>query len=216
MAELRDLDVPHVLRVSRISRIEIYPGTYAGGLARRPGCAPGRFAARGPRGLAAEAGRGDAPQAAGRKAARSGWRHLPWLWRRLSFGWRLVLRNVFRNRLRTAVGMFATAMGAGLLVCGFILASAITYLIDFQFQLVTHSDVDLRFKDERGLAALLEARRLPGVDYAEPMFDVSCTFINGPHRRRGAISGLMPDSRLTMPRDIERAADSHSRRRAWP
>ncbi len=89
------------------------------------------------------------------------------------------------------------------MVTGFILASAINYLIDFQFQLVTHSDVDLRFKDERGLPALLEARRLPGVDYVEPVFDVSCTFIHGPHRRRGGISGLSPGSRLTIPRDTQ-------------
>jgi len=125
------------------------------------------------------------------------------VWRRLSFGWRLVLRNVFRNRLRTAVGIFATAMGAGLLVTGFILSSAIAYLIAFQFELVTHSDIDLRFKDEQGASALLEARRLPGVDHAEPTFDVACTFIHGPNRRRGAISGLSPERRLTVPRDIQ-------------
>ena len=127
----------------------------------------------------------------------------PWFWERLSFGWRLVLRNVFRNRLRSAVGAFATAMGAGLLVCGFILASAIAYLIAFQFELVTHSDVDLTFKDEHGRAALAESRALPGVTFAEPKFDVSCTFIHGARRRRGAISGMLPNSRLTVPRDLE-------------
>jgi putative ABC transport system permease protein len=124
-------------------------------------------------------------------------------WNRLSFGWRLVLRNVFRNRLRTAVGVFATAMGAGLLVCGFILTSAIAYLINFQFERVMRSDLDLRFKDERGMTALFEARKLTGVDYAEPVLDMSCTFINGHHRRRGGISGLAADSRLTTPRDLE-------------
>ncbi len=40
--------------------------------------------------------------------------HFGWLWRRLSFGWRLTLRNVFRNRLRTAVGVFAASHGGGL------------------------------------------------------------------------------------------------------
>jgi putative ABC transport system permease protein len=122
-------------------------------------------------------------------------------WNRLSFGWRLVLRNVFRNRLRTAVGVFATAMGAGLLVCGFILTNAIAYLISFQFERVMRSDLDLRFKDERSIAALYEAQSLPGVDRAEPVLDVSCTFIHGHHRHRGGISGLAAGSRLTTPRD---------------
>ncbi len=180
----------------------IFFGTYAGGLGVALGCAllGSLQAARAALRLSpAEAMRAKPPVQGGAIWLEK----LPWLWRRLSFGWRLVLRNVFRNPLRSSVGIFATAMGAGLLVTGFILSSAINYLIGFQFQLVTRSDVDLRFKDERGLGALLEARRLPGVDRVEPTFDVSCTFINGPHRRRGAISGLMPGGRLTIPRDTQ-------------
>lgn len=180
----------------------IYPGTYLGGLGVALACSlvgslqAARVALRlNP----AEAMRPKPPVQGG-----AIWlEHFPWFWNRLSFGWRLVLRNVFRNRLRTSVGIFATAMGAGLLVTGFILSSAINYLIAFQFQLVTRSDVDLRFKDEEGADALLESRQLPGVDRAEPVFDVACTFINGPFRRRGAISGLSPGARLTTPRDVQ-------------
>ncbi|MGD9723258.1 MAG: ABC transporter permease [Pirellulales bacterium] len=179
----------------------VYPGTYGAGLLVALGCAlvGSLQAARAALQLKpAEAMRPKPPAQGG-----AIWlEHFDRVWRQLSFGWRLVLRNVFRNRLRTAVGIFATAMGAGLLVCGFILASAIAYLINFQFQLVTHSDVDLRFKDEQGYAALLEARRLPGVEYAEPVFDVACTFTNGSHSRRGGISGMLVDRRLTVPRDI--------------
>jgi putative ABC transport system permease protein len=181
---------------------QVFPGTYAGGLGVAMACAVvgSLQAARAALRLnPAEAMRPKPPVQGG-----AIWlERFPRLWHRLSFGWRLVLRNVFRNRLRSAVGVFSTALGAGLLVCGFILASAIAYLINFQFQLVTKSDVDLRFKDERGRPALLEAAALPGVELAEPQFDVSCTFINGPHRRRGGISGLVPDGRLTIPRDLE-------------
>jgi ribosomal protein L23 len=38
--------------------------------------------------------------------------NITFLWRRLSFGWRMVFRNLIRNRLRTAVCLFAAAMGA--------------------------------------------------------------------------------------------------------
>jgi len=128
--------------------------------------------------------------------------HFGWLWQRLGFGWRLTLRNIFRNRLRTAVGVFAGAMGAALLVCGFMLSEALQYLIDFQFERILRSDVDLSFTDERGRPALLEARRLPGVDRAEPTCDVACTFVHGPRRRRGAVTGLAPGAVLTTPRDV--------------
>ena len=125
------------------------------------------------------------------------------LWRRLGFGWRMVLRNFVRHRLRTTVGVFAVAMGASLMTAGFMLREGVKYIIDFQFEQVMRSDVDLTFKDERGIDAALEARRLPGVDRAEPVLDVACEFFHGRYHHKGAISGLADDARLTMPRDSE-------------
>jgi putative ABC transport system permease protein len=129
--------------------------------------------------------------------------HFTGLWRRLSFGWRLVIRNVVRHKARTAVGVFAASMGAAILMCGFMLRVGIEYIIEFQFEKVLRSDVDVGFKDERGWDALQEARNLPGVDYAEPTLDVSCEFTNGPYHRKGGITGLKPGARLTMPRDLD-------------
>jgi putative ABC transport system permease protein len=128
--------------------------------------------------------------------------HLPRFWNALSSGWRMVLRNLFRNRVRTAASTFAAAMGAALLVNISMMALSPYYLIDFQFQRVLRSDIDLTFKDERGEAALLEASRLPGVDRAEPLLDVACNFFHGPHRKKGSITGLSADARLTIPRDL--------------
>ncbi len=124
-----------------------------------------------------------------------------WLWNRLSSSWRMVLRGVIRNRVRTAAGVFAATMGAGVLVSGFMMVEATFYLIDFQFRWVLRSDVDLTFKGELGEEALHEAARLPGVDRAEPQLAVGCTFYNGPHRKKGAITGLAADAQLTVPRD---------------
>lgn len=183
-------------------RNHVYPLTYLGGLTISMLCAlvgslHGARAAL--RLRPAEAMRPRPP-------ARGGaiWlEHVHAIWQRLSFGWRLVLRNVFRNRIRTLMGVFAAAMGAALLVCGFMLSNALAYLVDFQFQLISRSDVDLSFEDERSVAALFEAQRLPGVDRAEPTFDVSCTFVNGPHRKRGGITDIARSARLTIPRDVD-------------
>lgn len=86
--------------------------------------------------------------------------------------------------------MFAVAMGAGLLHVGFmLLLQGADYLISVGFR--THSAQRPRpeFQDERDIASLLEARRLPGVDWAEPTLEVACTLVNGSHRKRGGITG---------------------------
>ncbi|NUQ62481.1 MAG: ABC transporter permease [Pirellulales bacterium] len=126
---------------------------------------------------------------------------IAWFWRRLGSSWRMVLRSLVRNRVRTAAGVFAAMMGASVLVTGFMMSEATRHLIDFQFRWIQRSDIDLYFKDEQNAEALSEALRLPGVDHAEPILNVSCTFRNGPYEEKGAITGLVPHARLTMPRD---------------
>ncbi|HQU42237.1 MAG TPA: FtsX-like permease family protein [Pirellulales bacterium] len=123
-------------------------------------------------------------------------------WKSLSFAWRMTLRNLVRQRFRTAAGVFAAAMGAGMSVNALMLAEATRFLVDFQFFQVQRSDIDLAFEDERSEAALTEARQLPGVDRAEPTLSVGCTFVNGPHSYKGGITGLARDARLTVPRDL--------------
>lgn len=123
------------------------------------------------------------------------------LWDRLSSDWRLVLRSLLRNRFRTATGIFAATMGTGILVHSFMLVASQQFMIDFQFYRVTRSDVDLVLEAERNEEILSDARHLPGVDYLEPFLEVACTFEHQHARRKGSITGLLANARLTTPRD---------------
>lgn len=122
-------------------------------------------------------------------------------WSGLSLAWRGALRNLLRSGRRSLTSAFASCVGAAILVVGLSLMAATIHLINFQFTQLLRSDIDLRFHDERPRAALLEARRIPGVDYAEPLFEVSCTFRHLGRKERGGITGLQRDARLTVPHD---------------
>ncbi len=124
-----------------------------------------------------------------------------WLWQRLSSRWRMVVRSLFRARLRTTAGVFAATMGAAILFTGLMFVDCTYYFVEFQFQWINRSDVDLTLSDFRGREALDEAAGLPGVDRAEPLLNVACTFRNGHRERKGAVTGLAPGALLTVPRD---------------
>lgn len=201
IAELMTAQYRHFFEFPELVN-RFYPATHATGLAISAACAAvgSLHGARQTLKLRpAEAMRPKPP----RQGAAILLERIGWLWARLDSGWRMVLRSVVRNRFRTAAGVFAATMGASVLVTGFMMAEATTFLIDFQFKSIWRSDFDLSFKDERGEDALLEAARLPGVDRAEPVLSVACTFVNGPTRRKGAITGLAPGATLTVPRDLE-------------
>lgn len=126
-----------------------------------------------------------------------------WLWGQLNAAWRLTMRGIFRNRMRSAMTVFSSMSGAALLISGFNLFAAQDYLIDFEFYRVNRSDLELSFQDYQDRRALDEILRLPGVDAAEAKFDLPCTLIAGPVRQKIGIQGIQQGARMTVPRDKE-------------
>ncbi len=122
-----------------------------------------------------------------------------WLWGLMTFRSHIALRSVVRNRLRTLTGVISSALAMSIIFTSLVLFDSTFFLIDFQFERVAHSDVDLGLRDEQSRAALLESRNLPGVDYAEPLLALTCKLRNGRHMRRVTITGLAPNHTLTTP-----------------
>ncbi len=138
------------------------------------------------------------PPRRGRRILLERWR---WLWRRLDFRWQMVLRGIFRQRMRTAAALFAAAVGAALILVTLYMRDAMYEMISFQFDKLLLSDFELSLVDERDYGALYEARHLPGVDYVEPVFTVACTFHHNHHRKQGSVTGILHRGQLTVPRD---------------
>lgn len=129
----------------------------------------------------------------------------PRVWTRLGFRTQIALRNLMRNRLRTLTGMTATMLAASMILLSLMMYDSLWYLVDFQYARMLHSDADIGMRDERSVTALYEARRLPGVDYAEPLLGLTCDVRHGRFARRLSITGLSAEHRLTTPlgRDLK-------------
>jgi len=123
----------------------------------------------------------------------------PGLWRRLGFRTHIALRSLARNRVRTATNVLSAALATAIILTSLVLFDSVWFLLEFQFDRVVHSDADVGMRDERSVAALLEARQLPGVDYAEPVLGMVCDLRHGRHARRVSIIGLPSTHRLTTP-----------------
>ena len=134
----------------------------------------------------------------GGKIFLENWR---WAWTILDFRWQMVLRGIFRNKARSCIGVIAAAMGAALVLTALGMVDSLRDMIIFQFDKVLVSDYTLTLKDDVDPGALFEARRLPGVTKVEPIFQVPCTFYHKNHSKKGSITGIVEDSKLTIPRN---------------
>jgi putative ABC transport system permease protein len=141
-----------------------------------------------------------APPPSGGKIALE---RVDFLWSQIRTGGRIVLRNLFRHPARSTIGIGVAALGASLVFTAFAFSSAMSILVDFQFERVLRSDYTVTFTDARGPDALDELARLPGVSIVEPQFAVAGEFRVGNRRKRVAITGIASDAQLNVPFTFE-------------
>ncbi len=127
--------------------------------------------------------------------------NFPPLWKALGFSWQMVLRNIFRQPMRSLIALLSSALGAAILLLAFGFVDSMNSMMSFQFDKVMKGDYRLTFKNPVPGNALDEIHRLPGVLRGEPLFSAAGTFRKGNARKRGSITGILPEGDLLIPRD---------------
>ncbi|WP_298234637.1 FtsX-like permease family protein [uncultured Azohydromonas sp.] len=124
--------------------------------------------------------------------------------RRLAPALRMVLRNMERRPLRTALSIGGIAAAVAITIMGNFLRDAIDEVVDTQFTLSLRGDVTVWMNDAVDDAVRLELARLPGVLGVESTRFVPVNFSHGPRHERGLIRGYAPRAELYRVIDVQR------------
>ena len=109
---------------------------------------------------------------------------------------RMILRNMERRPLRTALSIGGVAAAVAIVVTGNFFRDAIDYIVDSQFNVAMRSDVIVWMPEATDDSARHEVARLPGVTAVESGRDVAVRFVNGHVSERGAIQGYARHAEL--------------------
>lgn len=122
--------------------------------------------------------------------------NVSFVWRRMSFTWKMIARNVARSKFRSGLNAFGVMLSAGLLVVGYFSVDGINYILEFEYSLTRREDVKVSFITERGKEALYEAARFDHVREAEPLLQYPFEMRNGWRKKDVVVFGLPRDARL--------------------
>jgi putative ABC transport system permease protein len=111
-------------------------------------------------------------------------------------GGRMILRNLERRPVRSALAAVGVAAAVALIISGTFWWDAIGYMIDVQFNSADRSDAVITFAEPRSRAVGFDVRRLPGVMQAESYRTVGVRFRSAHRIYRTAIMGLGEQSGL--------------------
>ncbi|MEQ8200003.1 MAG: FtsX-like permease family protein [Syntrophomonadaceae bacterium] len=133
------------------------------------------------------------PPAIGGKTLLEYW---PWLWRRLSAGWKMTMRNINRNRGRFAVTLMGVIFSVALLVISFFVYDAVDYMMQKFFYQGQTYDLSIRFDSLMAEREMLNISHIDGVQKVEPFLELPVRIHGGDSSEDEVLLAYGPD--LTM------------------
>lgn len=116
--------------------------------------------------------------------------------RRIGPALRMILRNMERRPLRTALSIGGIAAAVAITVMGNFLRDAIDVIVDQQFNQSLRGDVTVWTLEPVNDSARFELSRLPGVQSVEAVRYVNVDLLHGHRRERVVLRGYAPVAEL--------------------
>ncbi|GAA4418331.1 ABC transporter permease [Acidovorax lacteus] len=116
---------------------------------------------------------------------------------------RMVLRNMERRALRTALTIGGTAAAVAIVVMGNFFSDAMDFMVDASFALAMRADVNVWVAEPVQASAAREIARLPGVMAVEPARTAAVHLAHGHRRERINLQGLEPAAALQRVIDVQ-------------
>lgn len=121
----------------------------------------------------------------------------------ISAALQMILRNMERKPLRTALSIGGVAAAVAIVVMGNFIRDAIDHIVQTQFNLAMRSDVIVWMAEATSDTARHDLARLPGVLTVESGRDVPVRFVNGHRSERGSIQGYAQQPELRRIIDVD-------------
>lgn len=109
---------------------------------------------------------------------------------------RMVVRQIERRPLKSALSIVAIALSVAIIVVGQFIQDSMDYTLDHQFFRVQRYDITVSTLEASSTDILHDLRHVPGVIRAEPVRMVAARLRHGPRSRRVALMGLPHDGTL--------------------
>jgi putative ABC transport system permease protein len=104
--------------------------------------------------------------------------------------WRMIVRSLAHQPVRTALGALGIGLGAAVVVAGTFGFDSVARMREVMFSLALRADVTVVFTEARGGEVLDALAALPGVTRVEPVRDVAVRMRHGHLDRTTALSGI--------------------------
>lgn len=118
------------------------------------------------------------------------------IWSRISFSWKMVIRNIFRNKKRAAFLTIGVALTYSITMVPIFMSSVWGNMFLLQYGEFQTMDYNIDFTRPMNDNALRELQKLIEVDYIEPKTEIPFELEKGLKKKVVAVIGLVDNTQL--------------------
>ena len=133
------------------------------------------------------------PPASGRKILLE---NFSLFWKRINFSWKIILRNIFRNKRRSAMASVGIVFSMMLILMAMGYRNSVDYLMNVQFHQIQKFDLKVSFSKVMNADELNYLRSIDHVQSVEPVLETGMELTNGWRKKDIGLIALDTDSKL--------------------
>ncbi|WP_411680697.1 ABC transporter permease [Clostridium thailandense] len=101
------------------------------------------------------------------------------LWTNISYLWKIILRNLFRNKKRALLTSLGIIFSSAILVVAFSMKDSIDFMINRQYGDIQNYDIKVNFSKLISLEEVNEIKSIPHITAIEPVLETGVQISNG-------------------------------------
>lgn len=122
---------------------------------------------------------------------------IAFIWSRFSFSYKMIFKNIFRNRQRTFLNVFGISATIMFFMISMFFADSIDFAFTSQFFEFQKQDYSVMFSRPIGRGDLYAIKSVSGVARVEPVVQLAVDVVKGWRKRETVIIGLPRDNKFT-------------------
>lgn len=118
------------------------------------------------------------------------------LWNRIAFSWKMVIRNIFRNKKRYATLALGIALTYSVTLVAMNMGGIWDHIFDEQYGKMYSMDYNIDFNRMTSHNAIKELHQLAALEAVEPRLELPLEVRNDWHRKSVGVVGIPTDSQM--------------------
>lgn len=125
------------------------------------------------------------------------------IWKSIGHTWKIILRNVFRNKRRTLMTSIGIIFCTAILLVALGMEDSINSMVDKQYGNIQNYDIKVNFSKLQNVQQLIDIKNIPHVVKIEPVLETGVEITNGWRKKTVGLTALVKDPEMYKVIDIE-------------